>query len=172
MPGSENSITLPGKVKCYTITSNFYYLDAKTNLSAEQASPHPRPWLSSQQAQAQSACPPPAQGPPSSGASGVNSQRIQAILRHGQRLETRYATLMVQPMSQGAAEVACVVGKKVHVSSVVRHRYQRLLRAAARPLIQAGLKYDMVMVAKPEILSVKNLHELEDVFETHFRHLM
>lgn len=80
-------------------------------------------------------------------------------MRSGQRLETPFVSIYAARSK--APEVACVVGKRVHAHAVVRHRYQRLLREAARALTaQLPTPHDMVWVAKPEILRVQKLQEL------------
>lgn len=82
-------------------------------------------------------------------------------MRSGQRLETPFVSIYATPSSK-EPEVACVVGKRVHAHAVIRHRYQRLLREAARSLTaQLPTPHDMVWVAKPEILTIKKLSELE-----------
>lgn len=84
-------------------------------------------------------------------------------MRAGRRVETPCLRLYVAPTSPGVKPaVACIVGKRVHRHATVRHRYQRLMRVAARAVIaHLASPRDMVWVAKPEIITVKKLSELE-----------
>lgn len=91
----------------------------------------------------------------------MTSLRIQSILRSGHRRDTPSVAVTTAPPIGATPQIACIVGKKVHASAVIRHRYQRLLRAVGRALVRAGLKYDMVMVAKPAILNLKKMDELQ-----------
>lgn len=93
------------------------------------------------------------------------------MIQKGQRLELPQLRIYWRHATP-TPQVACIVGKKVHRLATVRHRYQRLLREAARSLIRSGLEYDMVMVAKPEILTLKKLSQLQDVLKPHFQNLV
>lgn len=72
---------------------------------------------------------------------------------------------------EAKVQLACIVGKKVHPRAVTRHRYQRLLREAAGRFLKVNPRYDMVVVAKPEILRVKKLGELQVNLEPYFEKL-
>lgn len=91
----------------------------------------------------------------------MNSQRVRVILREGERFETPSLTLVVVSTPGSSGQVACVVGKKVHKSAVVRHRYQRLMRAALAEVLKKKPAYDMVVMAKPTILSFSKLADLQ-----------
>lgn len=102
----------------------------------------------------------------------MTSQRIRIVLRSGQRFETPSTTLVVVSTPSPSGEVACVVGKKVHKSAVVRHRYQRLMRAALAEVPKKKPAYDMVVMAKPTILSLQKLSELERELKSHLTRLL
>lgn len=101
----------------------------------------------------------------------MTSLEIKDIIQCGQRFELPALRLYVHPNRFLPPKTACIVGKKVHRSAVVRHRYQRLLREAVRAAICSGVKYDMVVVAKPEILTLKKLSELQNVLKPCFENL-
>lgn len=101
----------------------------------------------------------------------MTSRQIQSLLRTGEHYETPSTSLVVRPADRKFSQTACVVGKKVHASSVIRHRYQRLLRAAAQAVIKNHLAYDMVIIAKPAILKIKKLDELKKELEPLFEKL-
>lgn len=92
-------------------------------------------------------------------------------MRTGTHYETPSVTLVARPAALKFSQAACVVGKKVHASSVVRHRYQRLLRAAAQAAANKTFAYDMVIIAKPAILKIKKLDELQKELEPFFSKL-
>ncbi|MEK7556502.1 MAG: ribonuclease P protein component [Patescibacteria group bacterium] len=102
----------------------------------------------------------------------MNSLKVRYILRHGHALKSPVASLHYFPRQAAVGEVACIVGRKVHSQAVSRHRYQRLLREAARRFLKANPDYDMVVVAKPEILRVKNLTELQKILQPHLDKLV
>lgn len=92
------------------------------------------------------------------------SQDIQTTIKHGRSLRTPYVHMYFQsqPNAQNI-RLACVVSKRVSASAVVRHRYQRLLRAAARqllPQLEARWQGDIVLVALPSITAIKSTAEL------------
>lgn len=87
---------------------------------------------------------------------------IRATLKHGRRLDTPYIRITYS-LHQGPPRIACVAGKSVDKKAVIRHRYQRWMRAAAAVALQGPLRessYDMVWTAKPAIVRVKNSHAL------------
>ncbi len=84
---------------------------------------------------------------------------IERVIKTGRRISTPIATLYIlSPSTAGCVRISCVVGKKVHKLSVVRHRVQRKLRAACNALpLGADRSYDMVIVASNvNIRTMKN----------------
>lgn len=81
----------------------------------------------------------------------------------GRRIETPFVRMHIAAATTShRPEIACIVGKRVHRHATIRHRYQRLMRVAARTVIaRFNSPHDMVWVAKPEITTVKKLPELE-----------
>lgn len=92
------------------------------------------------------------------------NREISEVVRRGRRLTSPYVRLYAVRRPAGkVSRVACVVGKRVSASAVVRHRYQRWLRVLARDWVQgraSGTAYDMVWVAQPAMANVKQLAEL------------
>ncbi len=78
------------------------------------------------------------------------------VVRRGRRLRTPYLVMYVLRSTAGSSRVACVVGKKVHRTAVVRHRIQRQMREIAQQTIPSlSRSHDMVWVALPSAASVK-----------------
>lgn len=77
------------------------------------------------------------------------SADIERVTRAGKRLVVPIATIyLLSPSPSGHTRIACVAGKRVHKSSVVRHAVQRKLRAACRTLpLDLKDSYDMVIIA-------------------------
>lgn len=89
------------------------------------------------------------------------SQDIERVVKGGARVRTNIVALYSAPSTEGVVRFACVAGKKVHKSAVVRHGVQRKLREACRKqsTLYTG-SYDIVVVAlTPQISSM----DLEDV---------
>lgn len=87
---------------------------------------------------------------------------ILKVLRHGQRQDHQAATIYTSKSDQTLSRAACIVGKKVSPSAVVRHRYQRWLRELAAEMMKTSQKpVDVVLVAKPAILQSKSLADLK-----------
>lgn len=78
------------------------------------------------------------------------SADIERAIRLGMRAHTPFATLYLFPReSGGGTRIACVVGKRVDKTAVIRHAVQRKLRAAANALpLALDRPYDMVIVAR------------------------
>lgn len=77
------------------------------------------------------------------------SADIERVITIGTRVYTPFATLYVlaQP-EKDCTRIACVVGKRVDKTAVVRHAVQRKLRAAIITLpVTMKASYDMVIVA-------------------------
>ena len=92
------------------------------------------------------------------------SQDIVATIKHGRVVRTPYVQIYAcQQPDSTKVRLACVVSKRVSASAVVRHRYQRLLRAAARQLIpdlQSRWQGNIVLIALPTITTVRKTAEL------------
>lgn len=89
------------------------------------------------------------------------SQDIESVVKSGTRTRAGIVTIYSAPSTKGRIRFACVAGKKVDKSAVVRHGVQRKLRAACREHITALQgSYDIVVVAlTPTIRSMS----LQDV---------
>ncbi len=85
------------------------------------------------------------------------SSDIERVVVSGTRVRTRIVAIYSAPSNVGRIRFACVAGKKVHKSSVIRHSLQRKLRAACRSAItRIPGSYDIVVVAlTPTIRSMK-----------------
>lgn len=77
------------------------------------------------------------------------SADIAHVIRNGKKIHTPCAVITILiPSPVNHTRIACVVGKKVDRSSVVRHSVQRKLRAGAAALpLEGTTPYDMVIVA-------------------------
>ncbi len=94
----------------------------------------------------------------------AKSSNIRDAIRRGKVYRTPYVRIYAYAAhTQVHSRVACIVGRRIHASAVVRHRFQRMLREAARAAIATlPHPYDMVWVAKPEIVRVRSLPELRE----------
>ncbi|MEX1112262.1 MAG: ribonuclease P protein component [Candidatus Andersenbacteria bacterium] len=83
-----------------------------------------------------------------------HTAEVLAVIRRGQKIRTPYLLLYLLPAKQW--RMACVVGKKVSKSAVVRHRIQRQLREIVRDVVvgASGGPYDVVVVALPSAVKV------------------
>ncbi|MDZ4344136.1 MAG: ribonuclease P protein component [Candidatus Binatia bacterium] len=73
------------------------------------------------------------------------------------------------------SRAACVCGKSVDKSAVVRHKYQRQLRIVASRLIdsmESGRTYDLVLIARPGIKSSVNQIKLISAAQTQLKKLI
>lgn len=107
-------------------------------------------------------------------ANRLASQEIKGIIRQGRRISSPFANLYAIPRAPGqSSRFAFIVSKKVHPHASVRHRYQRLLRYCARQLLAQLDKtpYDIVWVAKPNLIAISNSHALYDKLEPHLSSL-
>lgn len=92
-----------------------------------------------------------------------SSQDIKNTLRLGRCFEAPYARVCFKVSSQVHSRVACIVGRAVSKSSVIRHRYQRWLREASRNFFTASSRpYDIVLVARPGITHLPSLAALKE----------
>lgn len=95
------------------------------------------------------------------------SDTIATVVRTGIHFTTPYVRIhaLVDPQSLNS-RIACVVGRKVHSSSVQRHRYQRWLREGAAELLPHLKKaYDIVLVARSSITAVSSLAQLQETLK-------
>ena len=92
------------------------------------------------------------------------SDAIATVVRTGIHLTTPYVRIHALPTPDNVvSRVACVVGQKVHSSSVKRHHYQRWIRECAQQLLpKLKSAYDIVLVARTEIREVSTLAQLQE----------
>ncbi len=89
------------------------------------------------------------------------SRDIEKVVMSGTRVRTKIMTIYSAPSTEGRVRFACVAGKKVHKSAVVRHAVQRKLRAACRGQVTSlNGSYDIVVVALTPTIRSINLAEL------------
>lgn len=87
-------------------------------------------------------------------------QDILGTIRTGQKLRSPYLDVYYRPGDR-VTRIACVVGKRVHASAVVRHRLQRRMRASAREWIATlPQPYDIVWVAQAELTQLSTSRDL------------
>lgn len=88
-------------------------------------------------------------------------KEIQVVVKQGRRARGRFVLIYTQKAIGTGSRIACVVGKKVSPSSVIRHKYQRWLREAIRlHLSEIRQPSDMVIVGLP---SLRNTLQYQDV---------
>ena len=94
-----------------------------------------------------------------------SAREIKEVLTSGRWYRSEFFHICRHTFSSNTDPVkaACVVGKKVSLSAVVRHKYQRWLREAVfneiiKPKLLNGSK--LVLVAQPSIKKVTSLTEL------------
>lgn len=81
---------------------------------------------------------------------------IKRVVTTGARVRTNIASVYIAPSNVGALRFACIAGKKVHKSAVVRHSVQRKIRSACKFLDIKQEQLDIVIVATtPEIRFMK-----------------
>lgn len=84
------------------------------------------------------------------------SADIRRVTTTGRRFVTPYFTAYcLKSSTLSPPQAAVVVGKRVHKSAVVRHRYQRWLRALLRHSLTAlppGV--ELVVVGRPDLVSL------------------
>lgn len=91
------------------------------------------------------------------------SADIMRVLKSGRKARFFGFSLYVAPVLESGAglRIACIVGKKVHASSVVRHAIQRRVRAAAARSIHAlPTGYDVVIVVHDGVLLTVDFEEM------------
>lgn len=78
----------------------------------------------------------------------TTSSDIENVVVRGLRVRGKYVTIYSAPSTHGEPRIACVAGKRVHASAVIRHSVQRKLRAACRDIVTTFHgSYDIVVVA-------------------------
>ncbi len=97
---------------------------------------------------------------------------ITAVVRQGRRINAPGVRVYWRPGEAVTSRIACVVGTRVHKSSVVRHRYQRWLRVVAQ---EAGSVFpvpsDVVWVAAPAILRCESLAAVREQVAPYLKRL-
>lgn len=89
------------------------------------------------------------------------SSDIERVVVKGARVRTNIITIYSAPSDKGRIRLACVAGKKVHPSAVIRHSIQRKLRAACRLHITSlSGSYDIVVVALNQEIRVMSVDEV------------
>jgi ribonuclease P protein component len=89
------------------------------------------------------------------------SQDIERVVKSGTRVRTKIMTIYSAPSQEGRIRFACVAGKKVHKSAIVRHAVQRKLRAACRERVTSlEGSYDIVVVALTPTIRSMSLQEI------------
>jgi ribonuclease P protein component len=98
---------------------------------------------------------------------------IIRVVRTGQKIITPYVIIHYLPADK-ASRIACVVGKKVSLSAVARHRYQRWLREIVKAAIPSSdsRAYDMVWVGRPTLVNVDKLGTLKDSVLPHLSKIL
>ena len=90
---------------------------------------------------------------------------IVAVVKRGRCLDDGGLRICVLKNNKGHVRVALVVGKKVSLKAVVRHKLQRWLREVAREKLAEKLgsqSIDMVWVAQSGADNIKEMSELRD----------
>lgn len=101
----------------------------------------------------------------------MKSTEILTVVRRGRKLRAPWAIIYVLPAAGQTGQTACVVGKKVDVSAVGRHRYQRWLREVVRPWAAALAAKDVVVVALPAIRGLTSFAQLREGLTPYFQDL-
>ena len=98
---------------------------------------------------------------------------IVHTIRRGRTLRTPYVHVhLLNRADHNISRSACIVAKKVHLSAVRRHTYQRWLRVQARTLLpQLTEPCDVVWVAQPQITQLSSSRELQHRLAPYLTHL-
>lgn len=82
------------------------------------------------------------------------SSEIMQTLKNGRRVHFSCYDIYTRPLEAGAhVRMACIAGKRVHGSSVVRHAVQRRVRSAFGVLIPAiNAPYAVVIVVTSSVV--------------------
>jgi len=95
---------------------------------------------------------------------------FERVLRRGRRLDGRFFVLLAMPNGTPADRLGLTVSRKVGVA-VKRNRARRLLRESFRRMARdAGPGYDVVAIAKKEIVG-RTQREIDGEFTERFRRL-
>ncbi len=91
----------------------------------------------------------------------ASSQDIERVMKTGARVQTEHAVIYSAPSPSGTFRCACIVGKKVHKSAVIRHRIQRRLREACKEsMVAISSAYDIVVIAKKQHIQLMDMQEI------------
>ncbi len=86
-----------------------------------------------------------------------SAQEIKQALATGKWYRNSFVQICFASDSSSELKIACVVGKKVSLSAVKRHRYQRWLRIAAlTEIVQSPRTFNgrIVLIANPDIVKL------------------
>lgn len=100
----------------------------------------------------------------------TRTRDIKQVLRRGTclRLPLVSVYLLARPIPL-TARAACLVTKRIHRSSVRRHRYQRWLRAAVKDILpHLDQPYDIVLKATPAITQLTHSRPLREQLISYF----
>lgn len=90
-----------------------------------------------------------------------SSRDIQRTLKAGLRAKTKLFSIYVAQSGGASMRFVCVVGKKVHKSSVVRHAIQRRIRAACRKIQFPDNWYrDVVLLALSSEIQTMSIEDI------------
>lgn len=90
------------------------------------------------------------------------SSDIKSVVVSGSRVRTSILAIYTAPSNVGHIRFACIAGKKVHASAVIRHAVQRKLRAACKELSTSLVgSYDIVVVALSATIRSMSLRDVE-----------
>ena len=82
-------------------------------------------------------------------------------MKTGARVQTEHVVIYSAPSLSGTFRCACIVGKKVHKSAVIRHRIQRRLREACKQcMVAISGAYDIVVIAKKQHIQLMDMQEI------------
>lgn len=91
----------------------------------------------------------------------TSSKDIERVIKTGSRAQMEHVVIYAAVSGGNGSRCACVVGKKVHKSAVIRHRIQRRMREACKKSIVAiSGAYDIVVIAKTQHIQLMDMQEL------------
>lgn len=89
------------------------------------------------------------------------SSDIENAVKRGARVRGENIAIYSVANAFSISRFACVAGKKVHSSSVVRHRVQRKIRAACADIATSwNGSYDIVVVAQSQNVSRMSIQDI------------
>ncbi|MDA1168781.1 MAG: ribonuclease P protein component [bacterium] len=90
------------------------------------------------------------------------SSDIKNVVARGSRVRGNNIAIYSAVNPLDVVRFACVAGKKVHASSVVRHRVQRKIRAACAYIVTTWTgSYDIVVVAQSQGVCSMSVQDIE-----------